>query len=141
MASNRRSVTLRWQGEGQQFEGGSETSAPILVDGDSGAGPSPMEALLLAVAGCMAIDVRMILEKSRVPLESLEVRVEGDRASDVPKRFTAIRMRFELAGPQPEHAGRVERAIRLSKEKYCSVQHSLRPDIAVETDFELAASA
>jgi putative redox protein len=95
-----------------------------------------MEALLAALAGCMAVDIQAILEKSRVPLEGLQVFVEGERAPDPPQRYTSIRMRFRLEGPSEADEGKVLRAIHLSEEKYCSVHHTLRPDLEIETVYE-----
>lgn len=133
----RKQVHLRWTGEGLVFEGGGAKHAPIRVDGASSAGPSPTEALLLSLAGCMAIDVRLILEKSRVPLETLEVETVGERAESDPRRYTHIRMHFRLKGPGAEHEARVARAVQLSRDKYCSVFHTLRSDLPIETDIEL----
>jgi putative redox protein len=108
----------------------------VLLDGNARQGPAPMEALLAALAGCMAVDIQAILEKSRVPLEGLQVFVEGERAPDPPQRYTSIRMRFRLEGPSEADEGKVLRAIHLSEEKYCSVHHTLRPDLEIETVYE-----
>ncbi len=96
-----------------------------------------MEALLLSLAGCMGVDVVAILEKSRVPLEHLEVSVEGERAEGPPERYVRIAMRFRFEGPERDHLPRVERAVHLSAEKYCSVFHSLREDMEFSTEIEL----
>lgn len=134
-------VRLRWTGDGMVFRGGplspSENGGPgvsiappeTVVDGDSVAGPSPMDHLLLGLAGCMAVDVRMILEKSRVPLEAMEIEVEGERAPDPPRRYVRVRLVYRLQGPGPEDEAKVQRAVDLSRDKYCSVLHSLRPDL------------
>ncbi len=134
--SHTRSVHLRWTAEGQAFEGRGAADRWITIDGDSTEGPSPTESLLLSLAACMAIDVRMILEKGRVPLRSLEVELEGDRREDVPRYFHRMRMAFKLAGPGPEHGAKIERAIDLSRDKYCSVLHTLRPDLDLRISFE-----
>lgn len=125
-------VSLRWAGEALRFEGGRPDGPPIQLDSAGEAGPSPMDALLLAVAGCMGIDVAMILTKGRAPLTSLEVDVEGDRAQDAPRRFTAIRIAYRLGGLGAEHHEKAQRAVDLSRDKYCSVLHSLRPDVDLE---------
>ena len=127
-------VRLRWTGEGEVFRGGpvppeGETRPETVVDGDSAAGPSPMDHLLLGLAGCMGVDVRMILEKSRVPLEAMEVEVEGQRAPEPPRRFVRLRLVYRVRGPREEDEAKLERAVALSRDKYCSVLHSLRPDI------------
>jgi len=95
-----------------------------------------MDALLMGVAGCMAIDVLMIAGKSRVPIEALEVFAEGDRAESEPKRYTAIRLVYRIAGPSEADEPKIQRAIDLSREKYCSVLHSIRGDIDVDIRFE-----
>jgi putative redox protein len=107
---------------------------PVLLDGKSIKGPGPMDALLLAVAGCMAVDVQVILERSRVPLTGLEVEVEGERAQVHPKRYTRLTMVYYLEGPEDGDRAKVERAVELSREKFCSVLHSLRPEIDLEIE-------
>ena len=126
-------VSLRWTGDGLRFEGGRPGRPAIDIDSAGQAGPSPMDALLMAVAGCMGIDVVMILGKGKVPLTSLEIDVAGDRAEGVPRRFTAIRIVYRLAGLGPEHHARAQRAVDLSRDKYCSVLHTLRSDV----DFDI----
>lgn len=125
-------VSLRWSGEGLRFEGGRPDGPPIQLDSAALTGPSPMDALLLAVAGCMGIDVVMILQKGRVPLTSLEVDVEGDRAGEAPRRFTAVRIGYRIGGLEVAHRERAQRAVDLSRDKYCSVLHSLRPDVDID---------
>jgi putative redox protein len=129
-------VTLHWTGEGLAFQGGGTTHPAITVDGGSRAGPSPMEVLLLSVAGCMAIDVRLILDKARVPLTALEVETEGVRADTEPRRYIRVKMIFRVTGPTEEHEARVARAVQLSRDKYCSVLHTLDPDLPIETSIE-----
>ncbi len=92
-----------------------------------------MELLLLSVAGCMAIDILMILEKSRVPVDSLWFDAEGRRAASAPKRYTAITLVCHVEGPSDDDEARVQRAVELSRDKYCSVLHSLDPQI----DFDI----
>jgi len=121
-----------------EYSGGTDDGTPIILDAKSVTGPGPMDTLLLAVAGCMAVDVQVILERSRVPLTGLEVAVEGDRASTHPKRYTRIHLTYFLEGPQEEHQAKVERAVDLSRQKFCSVLHSLRPDIDFEVEIQRA---
>ncbi len=131
------SVKLTWTGEGLIFRGGREGGPEAVVDGRGQAGPSPMQALLLAVAGCSGADVVDILAKMRVPLEALEVLVEGDRAAEHPRRYTTIRLRYLARGVPAESEERLRHAVELSHQKYCSVLHSLRPDVVVESDVAL----
>jgi putative redox protein len=130
-------VAIRWTGVGEVFQGGAPGGPEATVDGVGRAGPSPMQTLLLALAGCSAADVVEILGKMRVPLAGLEVEVEGERAPDPPRRYTAVRLRYRVRGLAPEAEERLRRAVALSQEKYCSVLHTLRPDVAVESDVAL----
>ncbi len=130
-------VRLSWVGEGLRFRGGREGGPEVTVDGRGEAGPSPMQALLLALAGCSAADVVEILGKMRVPLTGLEVAIEGERAAEAPRRYTAIRMRYLARGLPREAEARLRHAVELSREKYCSVLHTLRPDVVGESDVAL----
>ena len=113
------------------------TSGPnaLVIDGDSAAGPSPMQLAAFGLAGCMATDVVAILQKGRYALTGLRASFSGVRADEPPRRFTRIALTFHVSGDLPADA--VERAIDLSREKYCSVWHSFRPDIEFTTGFEL----
>lgn len=133
-----KSVELRWTGSGQRFEGGPPRGPQVVLDGDGATGPSPMDGLLLSVAGCMAIDVLMILEKGRVTVRDLSIHVEGDRQPEPPRYFNAVRMTYRIEGPTEDDRGKVDRAVELSRDRYCSVLHSLRPDLALEIQVELA---
>ena len=129
-------VVLRWAGEGLVFEGGVDGGPQVTLDSDGSKGASPTQMLLLSLAGCMGVDVQMILEKSRVPVESLEVRIDGDRVDTQPRKFEAIRLTYLISGPLEEHQAKLDRAIQLSRDKYCSVLHSLDPAIAVDVRVE-----
>ena len=132
---NVKRVGLRWAGEGLAFRGGAPNGVPITIDGDSAEGPSPMDALLLGLASCMGADIVHILEKSRVPLEGLTADVRGDRAETNPRKFLRIELVFRVRGPGPDDQPRLDRALALSRETYCSAVHSLRSDI--ELDFRI----
>jgi putative redox protein len=106
------------------------------MDGDNETSPGPMLTLLLAAAGCSAADVVLILEKMRVTLTELSVEVEGVRRPDDPRRYDALHLRYRLNGESLD-SDKAERAVNLSIKKYCSVLHSLAPDIAVSYDIEL----
>ena len=123
---------LRWTGEDLVFQGSADGGPEVVVDSANQAGTAPMRMLLLSVAGCMAIDVVMILEKSRVRLETLEVDVSGDRAENPPRRFESLRLTYRVTGPGPEDEAKLQRAVDLSRDKYCSVLHSLRPDLDLD---------
>ncbi len=129
-----REVRLSWLGSGRAYEGRSAAGDPVVtIDGDGVRGTSPMDTLLLSVAACMGIDIQEILRKSRVPLDGLDFVVRGSRAERPPRRYERVDMDIVLAGPRPEDAAKVERAVALSRDTYCSVLHSLRTDIHVTT--------
>ena len=126
-------VDLRWTGD-LRFEAHSGETR-MTLDGDSVAGPSPVQALAMGLAACMGIDVALILQKGRLPLKALRAHLVGERAIDQPRRFLRIKLTFAVTGDVPPD--KVERAIALSRERYCSVWHSLRQDIELETSFEI----
>ncbi|MEO8139624.1 MAG: OsmC family protein [Gemmatimonadota bacterium] len=130
--SNLRHATLAWT-QGLAFHGGAPDGPSITIDGDSITGPGPMVTLLLAAAGCTGADVVSILEKMRAGLASLRIEVTGTRREEIPKRYVALHLVFHLAGRDLDEI-RARRAIDLSLEKYCSVVHSLAPDIPVTYD-------
>lgn len=128
-------VEARWDGD-QRFEASGEGGVPVTVDGSKALGPSPMESLLMGLATCMGVDVVEILNKMRVAFSDLAVRVEGDRRPAPPRRYTAIRLTYEVSGVAEGAREKLQRAVDLSREKYCSVLHSLRPDIEVSIRIE-----
>ena len=134
--SSRKEGVLRWTGEGLAFSGRIGSGPTVTIDGAAKLGPSSTDSLLLGLMTCMSIDVLMILQKGRVTVNSLETRVEAERALDPPKHFTRVRLTFALDGPSPEERSKVDRAIELSGEKYCSVLHSLRSDLVFDTVVE-----
>lgn len=131
-------VELSWTGQGLEFDGAGPAGGvpPIRLDGDGVAGPSPMQTLLLALGGCAGADMVEILGGMRVPVKSVGVRLEGERVADPPRRYRRIRMVFSVGAPAGSRP-KVERAAALSTEKYCSVLHTMRPDIEVGTEVVL----
>ncbi|HZS10243.1 MAG TPA: OsmC family protein [Blastocatellia bacterium] len=125
---------LIWQ-SGLKFTGLNSGGLETAIDGDRQAGASPMDLLLEAVGACSAVDVVMILQKQRTPPERLEVSLEGERHSPEPRYYTMIRARFDLWGELSP--AKVERAISLSFAKYCSVFHSLRPDLKLQPEYRI----
>ena len=132
-----KNVVLGWRHD-LVFEGGVVGRPPVVLDGAAAAGPSPMEALLLALAGCTGSDVVSILRKKRADLRSLRVEVVGERRDQHPKRYTAITLRYHVTAPGLGESD-ARRAIDLSLETYCSVTHSLAKDIAVRYELLLEA--
>ena len=129
-------LDLKWDGD-LRFVGTSD-GVRVSVDAATEAGPTPVQALALSLAGCMAMDLVNILQRGRQPLRGLEARLSVERANQSPKRFTAIELHFIVEGDV--HPDRVERAIRMSRETYCSVWHSLRQDLGFETSFEICST-
>jgi putative redox protein len=129
-------VAITWVGEGLRFEA-AHPSYAFHMDGDGVTAHSPVQALLLALAGCTAADVVDIVVKMRVPITGLEVAVEGDRMPEPPRYFTKVNIRYTTRGVAAEDRSKVERAIALSHEKYCSVHHSLRKDIEFSNELVL----
>lgn len=119
-------VDLTWIG-GLTLAGTSDNAA-ITLDSAGLAGPSPVQSLGFALAGCMTMDVVHILTKGRHVLRGLRSHLVADRSPDEPHRFVGMTLQFTIEGDVPADA--VERAIALSREKYCSVWHSMRQDIA-----------
>ena len=118
-----------WQ-QGLQFAGSEPGGPAITVDGDNVTGPGPMLTLLLAAAACSGSDVVLILEKMRVNLRELRIEIAGTRREEEPRRYVAIHLDYHL-GAEGIDPVKARRAIDLSLEKYCSVIHSLAPDIAI----------
>jgi hypothetical protein len=85
----------------------------------------------------MSADVLDILKKGRVPVERFHVDIVGDRAPNPPRRFTAIALIFRISGPTSADRPKVERAVTLSRETYCSVTHTLRPDLDLTFEIRL----
>jgi len=128
-------VTLRWIDD-LRFEGGEPDGPQVDIDADNVTAPGPMLQLLLAAAACSGADVVSILKKMQVGLESLEVSMSGQRRAEHPKRYTAIHYNWAIRGSGLDET-KARRAIDLSMEKYCSVLHSLAPDIATSYDLTL----
>ena len=129
---------LSHTGGGLVFRGtwNEDADAHVVYDSDGALGPSPMDGLLMSLAACMAVDVKLILDRSRVPLDSLDVDATGVRNDTEPRRFTHVTLVYRLQGPGAADRPRVERALRLSKDKYCSVLHSLDPDLPIDVRVE-----
>ena len=126
-------LELQWSGD-LRFAGRTADAA-LVLDSDGRAGPSPVQTLCFALAGCMAMDVVHILKKGRQPVTGLTVRLGARRAATEPRRVLAVDLKFTVQGGAA--ADKVDRAIALSREKYCSVWHSLSQDIDLVTSFEL----
>jgi len=132
-------VRVKWD-EGKTFVGTASTGHKIVF-GNSGAdgqrpGPSAMELLLMGTGGCSAYDVISILEKGRQKIDDVEIEIEADRADDHPKVFTRIHMHFIVKG-RDLNPKRVERALSLSIDKYCSASAMMAMSAKLTHDYEI----
>jgi putative redox protein len=122
-------VTTTWKGD-LAFDVAAGSQG-IITDGDGATGLSPVQLLCAALAGCMATDVALILTRGRQHLRGLVVSLTATRAEAEPRRLLGVTIHFAVTGSVSGSS--LERAIALSREKYCSVWHSLREDITLET--------
>jgi putative redox protein len=128
--------------EGITFVAESGSGHAVVMDaapevGGRDLGPRPMEMLLMGAGGCSAIDVVMILRKARQPVADCVVELEAERATEDPKVFTRIHMHYVVTG-KGVNPLQVEKAIKLSKEKYCSATIMLAKTAEVTSDFEIS---
>lgn len=136
-------ITLERIDDNVQFEATNDRGNKVTMDGASSiggqeSGMSPMQLLLSAVAGCASFDVSLILKKQKQDVKSLKVEATGERPeTGYAKPFTSIHLQFILTGSPEEN--KVQRAIELSVEKYCSVATSLDPNIKITYDHEISA--
>lgn len=132
-------ATVRWTG-GHSFAATAGSGGTMTLDShptSGGRGPSPMEALLVSLAGCTGVDVVSILQKMRAPLDGLEIKVVGERGEEHPRVFTHVVLEYILTGAdlQPEQ---VRRAITLSQERYCSVSAMIRKAATLTFSWRIA---
>jgi len=140
MPKAKRSASVAWR-EHMTFDARTQSGHSIVLDtsapnGDD-RGATPMELLLVALAGCTAMDVVSILQKKREPLAGLEVSVEGLRAEEDPHVYTDIEIVYHVRGPVKPAS--VAQAIELSETKYCSVGAMLGRSAQITTRFEIQA--
>ena len=134
---------VKWAGD-MTFIGESPSGHAVVMDSGSADGGldhgiRPMEMLLLGAGGCSSIDVMLMLKKSRQKVTDCWVELEGERAAEPPRVFTKVHMHFVVTGHDidPRH---VERAIKLSKEKYCSASVQLGALAEITSDFEIRSA-
>ena len=120
------------------FAGTSGSGHGVFMDGDreNGYGPTPMEMLLLGVAGCSSIDVVHILQKGRENVQDVETDITAERAETDPKVFTKIHLHFKVRGENLNET-KIERAVQLSAEKYCSASIMLSKAAELTHSWEL----
>jgi len=123
------------------FIGESESNHSVILDGPEELGGRklgmrPMEMLLIGMGGCTSFDVVTILEKSRQAISDCYAEIEAERAETITKVFTKIHIHFVLKGKDLDK-DQVERAIKLSAEKYCSASIMLSKSVQITHDFEI----
>ncbi len=132
-------VTVRWEG-GQRFRAQGRAGTEVVVDGESQAGASPVETLLIALGSCMGVDVVDILQKGRQDVTAATLSLSGTRREDPPRRFTAVTLKIIVEG-RGVSLPKAERAVELSRATYCSVWNSMAPDIDLHTEIEVRESS
>lgn len=133
-------ATVKWL-DNMSFVGESGSGHAIVMDGppDAGGrnmGARPMEMVLLGMGGCTAFDVVLILKRARQEITDCHVELEAERATEVPKVFTKIHAHYIIKGKGLD-AKKVERAVKMTAEKYCSVSIMLAATVDVTHDFEI----
>lgn len=123
--------------EDRRFVGHASSGHAVVLDGSAEKlGPSPMELLLIGMAGCTAYDVVSILEKKRQDVTGLEVRAQAERAESPPRVYTEIAVEYVVRGRDISPKA-VEDAIRLSEEKYCSASVMLGKTARITTSYRI----
>ena len=126
-------VSARWTGEGLHYIGIDSKGNEIGMGGND---PSPSEMLLMGAAGCMGMDIISVLQKKRQDVTSIEVQVTGHQPDDYPKPFQIVELAFIVKGNNVD-AKAVERAIALSRDKYCVVGQTLQNMVELKTSFTI----
>ena len=126
-------LALKWDGD-LNFSNAGDSPAIELHSGTPGVS-SPPQALAYAVMACMAMDVVHVIQKGRHALQGMTIDFEGQRADEHPRRFVSMALVFHVIGDVPDHV--VDRAIELSRTKYCSVWNTVRPDVEFTTRFDV----
>lgn len=127
-------TTVVWK-SGKQFVGINEAGSEVLMDLGIAEGVRPMQMALMALGGCTAIDVVSTLEKMRQTVTAFEIDIIGARRDEHPRYFEEITLVYKFVGDLDED--KVDRAIKLSKEKYCSVSNMFEPKAKISYTFEI----
>jgi len=128
-------ASAQWT-DGERFIGTASSGHAMIVDaGKEKSGSGPMELVLIGLCSCTASDVVSILRKKREPFSSVEVHAEAERAAEPPAVYTRIKLAYRIGGKVQRKAA--EDAVRLSKEKYCSVSQMLQKTAIITTEIEM----
>lgn len=118
------------------FNGRTQRGYEIEYDAAMQMGCSPTETLIMSLAGCLAIDIVFFLRKMRVEIKMFKIDYEGERNITPPQYYKSIDMMITISGSGIT-SKKIERAISLSQEKYCSVHHTLRSDLEVNVNYKI----
>jgi putative redox protein len=140
---SKKTASVRWV-DGLVFETQTESGHRGYLDsfpkeGETSKGPTPMELILVAVAGCTGMDIVDILRKKRLDVKGLEVQVTGTRADTYPMVYTELDVVYRVRGKDIP-ASAVEQAIKLSEEKYCSVGIMIGKAAKINSRYEIIAA-
>lgn len=128
-----KTITARWTGPDLEYEGTDSKGNTVKM---GGGGPSPSEMVLLGFAGCMGMDVKAVLNKKRAAVASIDVTVVGHQPESYPKPYKIVEIEFDIRGSNVSPAA-VERAIALSRDKYCIVGQTLQEPVTLKTSFNI----
>ncbi|MGB0524327.1 MAG: OsmC family protein [Flammeovirgaceae bacterium] len=133
-------ITLNRLNDDVHFEAVNEDGISMHLDGSPeiggvDGGVRPMQAVLMALAGCSGIDVVTLLKKMRQPLEDIQIKVKADRVDTIPRVFSAIHVHYILKGGM--ESDKVEKAVSLSMEKYCSVSKMIEKAAKITYSWEM----
>ncbi|MBD3638474.1 MAG: OsmC family protein [Crocinitomicaceae bacterium] len=133
-------LTLKRIGEPFHLQGENDTGQTIEFDGSEDIGGTgkairPMQGVASSLAACSSIDVLLILKKQKIELEDYQVNISAERREEHPQVFTSIHMEFEFKGKAPRE--KLERAVKLSVEKYCSVARMLDHSVKITSSIKV----
>ncbi len=132
---------VKWLGDGRAMMAKTPSGHGFIMDGaqeigGENLGPRPMELLLAGLGGCTSVDVQMILEKSKQDYRGLDIEITSERSEEHPKVYTKIHVHFIVKGKNLDEK-KVARAIKLSADKYCSVNAMLNKVAEITHDYEI----
>lgn len=125
-------TTVKWNGTGMSFEGLSVKGYSVGMGGKEEKEPSPMELLLIALGGCTGMDCMLVMSKKKMDVRAFQIKFHTERAETFPQKYTKIEMEYIFEGVNLDPV-RVQKAVDLSANKYCSVKGSLDPAIEFVT--------
>ena len=130
------SAKVKWDGD-VRFQGTTGSGFDVMVDGELKQGPRPMELMLIGLGGCTSYDVVGILKKTRQDVVDCVAEIDAERADEVPSVFTKIHVKFIVSG-RDLNPKKVERAVKLSAEQYCSASLMLeRGGVEITHSYEI----